>query len=239
MRQKLEGLLELQNIEIEIKRLDGVLNAVPEKLAALDAKQEFLQETYDNEKENMAVLKKKYRDMESDVQTNTARISKSHEKLTAVKTNKEYQALLKEIDDIKEKNSSIEDEMIVCLEQMEISEADLSKKGENLKQMKMQIKAEIDTIDREAVEDTKRLESARKLSQELADSIDATLKADYERVKSIVKTRAVVPVLNAVCQGCHLNIPPQMFNELQRGDQLKFCPHCDRIIFWNDTLDQQ
>lgn len=237
MRQKLEGLLELQKAEIEIERLIGILNTVPEKLAALDSKQNSLQETYDKETEAMAVLKKKYREMDSDVQTNTARISKSQEKLTAVKTNKEYQALLKEIDDIKEKNSSIEDEMIVCLEQMEISEKDLVEKGEKLKQLKMQIKAEKDTIEREADEDNHRLESARKLRRQLFDDVDATLKADYERVKKIVKTRAVVPVLSAVCQGCNLNIPPQMFNELQRGDQLKFCPHCDRIIFWNDMLE--
>lgn len=237
MRQKLERLLELQDTEVEIERLNAVLDAVPEKLAALDAKQHSLQEAYEKEKESMADLKKRYRDMESDVQTNTARMSKSQNNLTAVKTNKEYQALLKEIDDFKEKNSAIEDEMIACLEQMESAEKDLAEKGETLKQLRFQIKAEMDTIEREAVEDRQRLEAVRKARQQLDGDVDATLKADYERVKKIVKTRVVVPVLNAVCQGCHLNIPPQMFNELQRGDQLKFCPHCDRIIYWNDMLE--
>jgi hypothetical protein len=41
----------------------------------------------------------------------------------------------------------------------------------------------------------------------------------------------VAPVVDAVCQGCHLNIPWQLFNELHRFDELTFCPHCRRIIF--------
>lgn len=237
MRQKLERLLEFQRTENEIERLNAVLDAVPGKLSSLDAEIKSLQEAYEKETESMASLKKRYRDMESDVQENTVRIGKSQEKLTAVKTNKEYQALLKEIDDYKEKSSAIEDEMILCLEQMEVAETDLAEKGENLKQIQLQINAEKETIEREADEDRRRLEGAEILRQQLAGDVDPTLMADYERTKKIVKTRIVVPVLKAVCQGCNMNIPPQMFNELQRGDQLKFCPHCGRIIFWDDMLE--
>ena len=45
---------------------------------------------------------------------------------------------------------------------------------------------------------------------------------------------AIVDVKNAVCQGCNMNIPPQMYNELQRDISLKYCPSCERIIFWQD-----
>ncbi len=237
MKQNLESLLEFQKAEIEIDRLNSNLNSVPGRLADLDNKQESLQTTYENEKNSLAVLKKKYRSMESEVQTNIAKISKSQEKLGSVKTNKEYQAILKEIDDIKGKNSAIEDEMIDCLEQMETVERELTEKSGILKQILANLTAEKDTINREAEENAKRLDAAEQLRRQLAEDVDTALMADYDRVKKIVRTRPVVPVLKAICQGCHLNIPPQMFNELQRGDQLKFCPHCDRIVFWNDMLE--
>ena len=160
MIQKLESLLKLQEAEIEIQRLNAVLNAVPEKLSELDTKKTALQEAYDNETEAMASLKKKYREMDSEVQTNSERISKSQSKLTAVKTNKEYQALLKEIDDLKGKNSAIEDEMLDCLEQLENSEKELSEKDNILKQMKTQINAEKATIEREADTERQLLETA-------------------------------------------------------------------------------
>jgi len=45
---------------------------------------------------------------------------------------------------------------------------------------------------------------------------------------------AIVPVFATVCRGCNVNIPPQMYNELQRVDRLKNCPNCERIIYWDD-----
>lgn len=237
MKQKLETLLKLQDTEMEIERLHAILEAVPEKLAALDAEKTLLRESYEKEAEEMASLKKKYRDLESDVQTNTDRAAKSQEKLTAVKTNKEYQAILKEIDEFKEKNSSIEDEMILCLERMETAEDEFVKKGENLKLLEGQIEADKNSLQEKAEEERKELASARKLKQELSDDVDDDLKAEYERTKKIVKIRALAPVIKATCQGCHMSIPPQMFIELQRGGELKYCPHCDRIIFWNELLE--
>jgi len=237
MIQKLESLLKLQAAEIEIQRLDAVLDAVPEKLSALDARKASLQEAYEKETEAITSLKKRYREMDAELQANSERISKSQGKLPAVKTNKEYQALLKEIDDLKGKNSDIEDEMLACLEELENAEKDISERGALLKQTQNQINAEKETVELEADKDRQLLAAAREKVALLDKDVDAALKVDYNRVKKIIKTPAVVPVLKAVCQGCHMNIPPQMFNELQRGDQLKFCPHCGRIIFWNDLTD--
>jgi uncharacterized protein len=236
MREKLENLLKLQEIELAIGRLNAFLRTVTEKMEALDAKQAVLEGDYNKEAAAMGALKKKYRDMESDVQTNTIQIKKSHDKLNAVKNNKEYQATLKEIDDYKDRNYAIEDEMIVCLEQMEGFETELSEKKEVLERSKVQISAEKEAIWKEAEDDTKRLSEAEALQQRLLGQVDAALLADYLRIRRIVKGPAVVCVQQSVCKGCHLNIPPQMFIELQRGDKLKFCPHCDRILFWDEIL---
>jgi predicted nucleic acid-binding Zn-ribbon protein len=119
---------------------------------------------------------------------------------------------------------------------MESAETDLAEKGEQQKQLQFKIEAEKESIEKEAEEDLKQLEATRKLREQVDQDVDAVLKKDYERTKKIVKTRIVVPVINATCQGCHMNLPPQMFIDLQRGGQLKFCPHCDRIIYWDDML---
>ena len=237
MRQKLESLLELQKVELEIDRLNAALDSVSGKLEALDAKRALLQDTYDNEVLSMDLLKKKYRALESDAQANVSRVAKSQEKLGAVKTNKEYQALLKEIEDIQDKNSVIEDEMINSLEQMESTEIELAEKGKVLRQLVAQVTSEKEAILREAGDNKKKLEDAERQHMLIFKGVDTALMSDYLRVKKLVKSRVIVPVRQAICQGCNLNIPPQMFNELQRSDQLKFCPHCDRIIVWNDMLD--
>ena len=238
MKQKLINLLEFQKVEVKIGRLSDALDSVAGKLDALDAEQASHEEVFEKDSAAMEHLKKKYRALESDVKTNESRIAKSQEKLGAVKTNKEYQALLKEVDDIREMNSALEDEMIVCLEQMESFEAGLSEKKRDLKRLQGEIAAEKETIRREAESNTGQLKETEQLRAQLAEEIDKPLMEDYVRVKRIVKTSALVPVLQAVCQGCHRKIPPQMFIELQRSDELKFCPHCDRLIFWDDSLEQ-
>ncbi len=237
MKQTLENLLEFQKTEIEIDRLNDALGLVTEKLDALDAKQDSFQEAFEKDTAAMEHLKKKYRDFESDSKTNESKIAKSQAKLSAVKTNKEYQALLKEIDDIKGMNSALEDEMLVCLDQMESFEEELAKKSRALKQLKGEIASEKEVIQQEAENNTSQLKKIEQLKGQLAGEIDKNILNDYVRVKRIVKKLALVPVLQAVCQGCHRKIPPQMFIELQRSDQLKFCPHCDRLVFWDKSYE--
>jgi predicted nucleic acid-binding Zn-ribbon protein len=67
---------------------------------------------------------------------------------------------------------------------------------------------------------------------ELMQSIDSQLIVKYEQIKAWSGGIAVALVNNATCAECHLSIPPQMYNELQRQDALKFCPNCQRIIYW-------
>ena len=56
----------------------------------------------------------------------------------------------------------------------------------------------------------------------------------YERIKKRNKGVGVTSVWKAVCNGCHMNIPPQLYNELQRSDDLLSCPNCNRIMYFQD-----
>jgi len=50
---------------------------------------------------------------------------------------------------------------------------------------------------------------------------------------------AIVAVSRGICSGCHMNIPPQLYNELQRSEQILCCPNCNRILYWDETADGQ
>ena len=86
----------------------------------------------------------------------------------------------------------------------------------------------------ECVRDQDRLDSERAV---LVQDIPRDFMSFYQRVFKGRNGRAVVPVLDGICQECHLQIPPQDYNELQRNDKLMSCPHCDRIIYWQDHED--
>jgi predicted nucleic acid-binding Zn-ribbon protein len=163
------------------------------------------------------------------------RIRKSEAKLSAVKTNKEYQSSLKEIDDLKDMSSKKEDDMIEFLDRIEEAENVLKAKMAEFSKLEVQIKTEKEIIQKEAQEGRERLGNLGADRETVSGGIDANMLATFNRIKANQTNQiGIVAVKDAVCQGCHMNIPPQMYNELQRGDSLKRCPICERIIYWKD-----
>jgi predicted nucleic acid-binding Zn-ribbon protein len=108
-------LVKLQKLEIEIRKIKAFLDRLPAQIETLDLELEEIERSVDSDEELINELNKKYRTFESDAQVNVGRIKKSEEKLRSVKTNKEYQSSLKEIDDLKAIGSQIEDQMLAVL----------------------------------------------------------------------------------------------------------------------------
>ena len=161
------------------------------------------------------------------------REKKIQAKLRSVKTNKEYQSLLKEIEDVKVKNSKIEDEMIECLDRMDDAEKEILSKKHEYSLLSEQIKGEKGSVVQEAEQSKKRLGELDTDWKGVSSKIDSELLKKYVLIKERIKGGlAVVPVKDAVCHGCNVNLPPQLYNELHRCDTLQFCPNCQRIIYW-------
>ncbi|MGD8303909.1 MAG: C4-type zinc ribbon domain-containing protein, partial [Desulfobacterales bacterium] len=151
-------------------------------------------------------------------------------------TNKEYQSSLKEIEDIEKKNSDLEDAMIEFLDHIEEAENTLKSKMAEYSELQKQMHREKEIIRKETQERKRQLESLDAERQTISAGIDAALYKMYNEVKSKQNNAVgIIAVKNAVCQGCHMNIPPQMYNELQRADYLTKCPICQRLIYWEDT----
>jgi predicted nucleic acid-binding Zn-ribbon protein len=153
-----------------------------------------------------------------------------------VKTNKEYQSLLKEIEDVKIRNSKVEDEMIECLDSMDDAEKAMASDKNEYLRLAAQIKSEKEDILQAAEQSKQKLAELENDRKGVSDKIDSGLFKKYDLLKESNKGGlAVVPVKDALCHGCNVNLPPQLYNELYRGDTLKFCPNCQRIIYWEGS----
>ena len=211
------------------------ISNVDQRLEKLDDRLHDFKQVIEKQESVINELNQKYRDYETDVRMNLDAIKKSEAKLSSVKTNKEYQAFLKEIDDIKEKNSKLEDDMIDFLDRIEAAENTLNTKMAEYSELQTRLNNEKETIQKETEEGKRQLEDLDAQLKTVAAGIDAALLATYNKVKALQNNAiGIVAVTDAVCQGCNMNIPPQMYNELQRGDSLKKCPICDRIIYWKN-----
>jgi len=232
MREQIGIVVQLQEIEIETDRIKSVLAGVPGRMGSLEAELNNVTQEIEKRKAFVDELRKKYRLYESDYQASLSLHNKSQEKLSAVKNNKEYQSILKEIDDIKAKSSGIEEEMINGLDVIESAEKEVARLKREFLSAEERIIGEKKILIDETEQDKKTLAELVEKWENTAKNISPELMQKFNTVKGLTRGTGIAPVLDSICLGCNMNIPPQMYNELQRFDSIKFCPHCQRIIYW-------
>jgi hypothetical protein len=235
VRDQIHKLIRLQGLETEIRNIRRVLGQVEERTRRLDAQLKEFSDAVESGKSLLQELNKGYRSLESELQPIQGRIDKSHEKLRAVKTNKEYQAGLKEIEDLRVIGSKIEDEMIAGLDRIEQASATLKAHQARLEARAGDIRRDKECVLEEAEAARVRLEGVEAEARQVVETVAAGVLVLYRRVKAAkADGLGVAAVHAATCRGCNVNIPPQMYNELQRNNRLKHCPNCDRIIYWEE-----
>lgn len=239
LREQITRMVKLQHTESEIRKLQHVLSLVESRTATLDAQLQEFVTAVESGKQQVLDLTKSSRDLDANLKVNEGRIAKSEEKIRGVKTNKEYQSGLKEIEDLRTIGSKIEDDILACMEKIESAKQAVDEHQTRMDRHAGLIREDKESVLREAEDARTCLQRLEAEAADLASGIDSQTLAFYRRVKAKKADGiAIVPVFATVCRGCNVNIPPQMYNELQRVDRLKNCPNCDRIIYWQEQEDR-
>ncbi|CAB5079821.1 hypothetical protein D3OALGA1CA_42 [Olavius algarvensis associated proteobacterium Delta 3] len=124
--------------------------------------------------------------------------------------------------------------MIEYLDTIENLEQQIAEQEKDCTELDQQIDEKKAILEKEREELQIRLAELDNRAEGISDGIDSELVRIYNVIKTKKGSIGIAPVIAAVCQGCHLNIPPQMYNELHRRDSLKICPWCERIIYWKE-----
>lgn len=230
--EQINILVEVQGVEMEILQARRKVDALNGEAVSLDKALADREAEADLDRQALDELKKSYRELELESKQVVDLITKSNEKLRAVKTNKEYQSILKEIEEIRKKKMEIEDRMIEFLEQIESSEARVADSETQLAVFIESCREKKETLAAQGEQQQQVVVSLTDKKTQIEGKTDPENIALLNDVKKKVRGKPVVPVQGAICLGCHMNIPAQLSNELQRLDQFRFCPHCHRIIYW-------
>jgi uncharacterized protein len=230
--EQINILVEVQGVEREILIAGRQLDALSGEAGALDHEAATREKQVTEERKALDDLKKAYRELESESKVNREMIVKSNEKLRAVKTNKEYQSILKETEEIRKRNSGVEDQMLDQLEKIESAEQAVKEKEAQLEGFIQSCREKKDALVAREKGERQAVDTLNEKKMQISAKADPKMISILDEVKKKVRGMAVVPVQGAICMGCHMNIPAQLFNEIQRFDELRFCPHCHRIIYW-------
>ena len=232
MKEQLELLWELQKIDLTLKRIKEERDRFPKEIKKLDEKQSIEKEKIQKEKEKVESLEKERKQKEKNLSLEQEKVKKEEARMLEVKTNKEYQALLNEIEAIKNVTSREEEEILQILEEIDEVKKDLSKREkevtttiEKIEKEKKKIQEKMDQGDGIWKEQKERREA-------LSKQIESNLIKLYNTLKEKRQGVGVVNVKKETCQGCFVNIPPQMFIEVQKTNAIIRCPNCNRILYW-------
>lgn len=235
MKEQLSFLIKLQQIDSSAAKIGIKKKELPEALAKLDAAFEKTRLSFDEIRQKTDELVAQHREKEDSLKKGQEQLKKAKSRQFEVKTNKEYEAILKEIEAIEGKNSQIEDQIIVLLDEIDRSKVVFKTKEKEFAELSSEHESErkkvasgIDELDAE-------LNLIQQQTLEIRPLIKADLLKKYEAIKSISNGLAVVRAWKEVCQGCYMNIPPQLYNELQKAPKLVLCPNCNRIMYWEDA----
>jgi predicted nucleic acid-binding Zn-ribbon protein len=234
LRKKLELLIELQKMESAAGKITARKKDLPIQMEELETQFVALCATVKTEQEELENLKKRRREKDTQLLTGQEMLKRTRERLFEVKTNKEYQSMLKEIETLEAKNSHLEDEVISVLEELDRLEAAMKAKESELSVSRLKYEEQKTKLNDELNAIEEELEISVRKSSALRKDIPEHLLRKYEQIKGVGRGLAVVSVWKEVCDGCHMQIPPQLYNDLQKSPALITCPNCNRILYWKN-----
>ena len=231
---QLSILVKLQEIDTEIYRLKNEKEKKPQELSRLEAefKEKFAVVKKAEEKFTVVQLKKK--DKEGALAAKEDGIKKLQSQLFQIKTNKEYSVMQHEIEGQKADKSSIEDEILLLMEEIDKAKSDITKEKELLVKEEAAFKDRQNQVKLELEEIEKKLEQARKARQSVLPQVNTSVLKKYERILAGKNGLAIVPVKEDACQGCHMNLPPQVIHEIRMNQEFIICENCTRFLYIND-----
>lgn len=232
MKDQLELLWELQKIDLGLKHINEERERYPRKIKKLDEKISIERERLQAEKEKVDLLEKERREKERHLGDSQEKIKKAEGRMFEVKTNKEYQALLTEIEAIKGASGREEEEILQVLEEIDELKKDLSKREKEVATLLEKIEAERKMIEEKMAQDEIFWKEQMERREVLSKQIESKLYKLYHTLREKRQGVGVVNVKQETCQGCFVHIPPQMFIQVQRNNEIIRCPNCNRILYF-------
>lgn len=232
MHPDLETLVDLHHADVELRRFDSELAALPQKKAAIEAQILADRAALDAAKGALDGLAKDRKRLELEVQDFEAKRSKYKGQLGEVKTNKEYTALLHEIENVDREIRTREDSILEAMEKVEGGQAKVKAEEASFKGVEATRREEIKAIEARIKEcQTQRAEVAA-TREKKATVLKPDLLAEYSRILARRGT-ALSEAKDGACTMCHVKLRAQVFVDVKRNDAIITCSSCSRIMFFN------
>ena len=234
LQDQLELIKQLQAIDSALKNLEKAKLDFPKRINQLEKEFEKKKQSLEKGKTSFEETQKERRKKEQDLSRELERLQKSQDKLALVKTNKEYQAALKEIDDIKQHNNDIETEILLFMEKTDTLAKKVKQEEGEYQKWFQEFEKQKKTLTAELEKSNQEFQNQQALRNKCIENIEPDLIKKFEMIKERRQGLAVVSIQDGLCTGCNINIPPQKVLEIRKSKHIMQCPFCNRLVYFEE-----
>ncbi len=235
MRDQLKRLEELQRHDARIQELENALKAVPAKLATNQADLARVEALLVSERAQLAETERYYGEQKGQLEQDEENVTGAKHKLSQAKNSKEYMAAQRETESRRDGVASREAEVAKLVDAIEAKKKVLGERAQSVEEVRASVEKDGELARVRVAEIEAKIAAIRIERDQVARDVRPEVLKRYSGIR-IRRGLAVVGVRNGTCRGCNMNIPPQLYNVLQRGSSIETCPSCHRIIYWEDLM---
>lgn len=236
MNVDLERLIRLQEAADALRAAEAELERIPRERAGLESRLAEERARLDGAQKDLSECQGARRKHEGELLDLEGKRSKYKGQLMEVKTNKEYTAMLHEIEGVEQRISEMEDRILEEMERSEKLTDVVEKERVAFARVEKELGAEMASLDQRRREMEQRREELQQRRDEVAQTLPDAQRELFQRV-SRLRGEAVARANDGMCQLCHVVLRPQMFVDVKRNEQIIQCPSCSRILYHEAPSD--
>ncbi|PWB71890.1 hypothetical protein C3F09_07325 [candidate division GN15 bacterium] len=235
MQTDLELLLKLQMIDYDLGELERSKEYLPDMMENLHREMQDVADRLSQVKELLTASRAKQKTLELDIKTKEASLTKYQQQMMSIKTNKEYDALVAEIDSIKASISSNETELLQTIEAISALEKDLAAYQEKDTQIRENNTRQLSILQEKIDSIGEKVAAKEAIRQQVVGTISRPTLSVYERVRRGKGGQVVVLVRKRACGSCYKALTQQRIQEIRRGDKIMTCDNCGCMLYWDNN----
>lgn len=235
----LDRLKVLQDILAEKYEIESRIENAPKDLSSRDGLLSRLKLEYIDINSSYEEAKARISQLKFDLDQTVAARERGEKGMDDITTHREYEALDKEIKDASERESQLRKELQTEERHFEDLSARMSRKEQELDMNQRELDEMRASCARNVESYQAELDALKSREDEIVPDLDPEMIFKFERIIRSKQNRGIVAVRGKVCDGCHMILPAQFANEVQRGEEIMFCPYCSRILFYQEQEEDE
>lgn len=232
MNPELQALIVLHDADNALRAAEALLARCPVDRAAIQSRLDQERARLDAARAATEVSSKARRKLEAEIQDLETKRTKYKSQQGEVKTNKEYQALLHEIENVEREIRGREDRALEEMEAGEAHAADVKREEAHFRATEAQYKAEFAEVDAREKAARQQVEVARADRDTALLGVPEAPLAQYQRIANLRGGVAMAEAKDGCCQACRVKMRPQQMLDLKKNEQVTQCPSCQRVLYF-------